>query len=70
MWSQWSNLGWNETILLSAERLVSYFLFGIQYSENKIHQKQTILFLPDCFGFTGFLPQMVKQFEIDSFGFR
>lgn len=57
----------NETTLLSAESLVRQFLFGIQYFENKLHQKQTVLFLPDCFGFTGSLPQIMRQFEIDSF---
>ena len=51
----------------NGESLVRQILKGVKFLEKETGQKQTVLFLPDCFGFNGNLPQIIKNAGIDSF---
>jgi alpha-mannosidase len=56
-----------DTTLLSGESLVRQLALGIRYFEKEFAAKQTVLILPDCFGFSGNLPQILLKAGIDSF---
>ncbi|KAK8835415.1 Alpha-mannosidase 2C1 [Tritrichomonas musculus] len=53
----------------SGESLARQILYGVQYFNRHAGPefKQTVLFLPDCFGFNANLPQILLQAEVDSF---
>lgn len=57
----------HETVLMSGESMIRQFLYGKSHFENIVGQKQTTLILPDCFGFSACLPQVMRGFGIDSF---
>lgn len=67
----WETLGgmWVEpdTNMPSAESLVRQLLYGQRYFEQKFGVRHTVCWLPDCFGFSGGLPQLLKQAGISSF---
>ena len=56
-----------DTTLPSGESLVRQILMGIKMMEKEMGFKQSVLFLPDCFGFSGSLPQIMLLANIDSF---
>ncbi|OHT07117.1 glycosyl hydrolase [Tritrichomonas foetus] len=70
---QWdiNGLMWLEpdTTLPSGEGLARQILYGVRYFAKNCGEefKQTVLFLPDCFGFTGSLPGILRAAEVDSF---
>ncbi|WDR06940.1 glycoside hydrolase family 38 C-terminal domain-containing protein [Devosia rhodophyticola] len=68
---QWETLGgmWVEpdTNMPTGESLVRQVLYGQRYFEKKFGTRHTICWLPDCFGFSGALPQILKQGGIDNF---
>ena len=49
--------------LVSGESLVRQMLFGTRYFREEFGIECSSLWLPDVFGFTGALPQIMKQFE-------
>lgn len=53
----------------SGESLVRQILYGVKFFQEHCGKQfnQTVLFLPDCFGFTASLPQILRQAEVDSF---
>lgn len=71
---RWSLLGgmWDEsdTNIPSGEGLARSFLYGQNYFKEKFDKQSTLGFLPDTFGHTRQLPQILKQAEIDYFYFQ
>ena len=51
----------------SGEALVRQFLHGTRFIENEFGKKCEYLWLPDVFGYSWALPQILKQCEIDTF---
>ena len=68
---QWEVLGgmWVEpdTNMPTGESLVRQILYGQRYFEKKFGARHRVCWLPDCFGFSGALPQLLRQGGIDSF---
>ncbi|MBN9309724.1 glycoside hydrolase family 38 C-terminal domain-containing protein [Devosia sp.] len=67
----WETLGgmWVEpdTNMPTGESLTRQILYGQRYFEQKFGVRHRVCWLPDCFGFSGALPQLLKQGGIDSF---
>lgn len=53
--------------LSSGESLVRQFLNGIRFFEQEFGQKCRYLWLPDVFGYSWALPQILKQCELETF---
>ncbi len=53
--------------LTSGESLVRQFLYGKQFFKNEFGVDNRILWLPDVFGYSGALPQIMKKCGIDYF---
>lgn len=51
----------------SGEALVRQFLHGTRFMEQEFGKKCEYLWLPDVFGYSWALPQILKQCEIDTF---
>jgi alpha-mannosidase len=68
---QWEAIGgmWVEpdTNMPTGESLTRQILYGQRYFEKEFGRRHTVCWLPDCFGFSGALPQLLKQGGIDSF---
>ncbi|OHS99498.1 glycosyl hydrolase [Tritrichomonas foetus] len=57
-----------DTTLPSGESLNRQILYGYRYFEKHLPEfNSTCLFLPDCFGYTASLPQILRNGEADSF---
>ena len=56
-----------DTILPSGESLVRQILHGQRYVQEHLGVKNRVAWLPDSFGFSGQLPQLLKQGGIDWF---
>ena len=67
----WETLGgmWVEpdTNMPTGESLVRQILYGQRYFEKTFGVRHNVCWLPDCFGFSGALPQLLKQGGIDNF---
>jgi len=67
----WETIGglWVEpdTNMPTGESLVRQILYGQRYFERTFGRRQDVCWLPDCFGFSGALPQLLKQGGISSF---
>lgn len=68
---KWETLGgmWVEpdTNMPTGESLARQVLYGQRYFEKHFGQRHTVCWLPDCFGFSGALPQILRLGGIDSF---
>lgn len=68
---RWETLGgsWVEpdTMMPTGESLVRQFLYGQRYFEKTFGVRHTLCWMPDCFGFSGALPQILRQAGIESF---
>ena len=68
---QWETIGgmWVEpdTNMPTGESLARQALYGQRYFEQKFGARHKICWLPDCFGFTGSLPQILKLSGIENF---
>lgn len=68
---QWEALGgsWVEpdTNMPTGESLTRQYLYGQRFFEKTFGSRHDICWQPDCFGFTGALPQLLKQAGIRSF---
>lgn len=53
--------------VVSGESLVRQFLFGTRFTEREFGKKCSYLWLPDVFGYSWALPQILKLCEIDTF---
>jgi alpha-mannosidase len=51
----------------SGESLVRQFLFGTRFFEKEFGAKSNVLWLPDVFGYSWALPQIIKKSGIDYF---
>lgn len=51
----------------SGEALTRQFLYGSQFFKQEFGVKQTVLWLPDVFGYSWALPQIMLGFGIDNF---
>ena len=56
-----------ETNLVSGESLIRQLLYGQQYYREKFGDISTVAWLPDSFGFTWQLPQIMQQCGIEYF---
>lgn len=56
-----------DTNLTSGESLVRQFLYGKKFFKEEFGVDSRILWLPDVFGYTGALPQIMKECGIDYF---
>ncbi len=56
-----------DTNITGGESLVRQFLFGKRYFKEHFGADNRILWLPDVFGYSGSLPQIMKKSEIDYF---
>jgi len=68
---RWDLLGatWAEpdTNVISGESFVRQFLYGKKYFKEEFGKDVEILFLPDSFGYTGALPQIMKKCGVEYF---
>jgi alpha-mannosidase len=68
---QWETIGgmWVEpdTNMPTGESLARQVLYGQRYFERHFGVRHTVCWLPDCFGFSGALPQILRQAGIDNF---
>ncbi|QFY63978.1 alpha-mannosidase (plasmid) [Rhizobium grahamii] len=68
---QWETLGgmWVEpdTNMPTGESLARQILYGQRYFEKTFGTRHRVCWLPDCFGFSGALPQLLRQGGMDSF---
>ncbi len=68
---QWELIGgmWVEpdTNMPTGESLARQLLYGQRYFERSFGARSTVCWLPDCFGFSPALPQLLRQAGIDSF---
>ena len=68
---QWETIGgmWVEpdTNMPTGESLTRQILYGQRYFERHFGRRHTVCWLPDCFGFSGALPQLLRQGGIGSF---
>lgn len=53
--------------LTSGESLVRQLLYGKKFFEEEFDAKSNCLWLPDVFGYSGALPQILKKSDIDTF---
>lgn len=53
--------------VISGESLTRQFLYGTRFFEQEFGVKSTYLWLPDVFGYSWAMPQVLKQCEIDVF---
>jgi alpha-mannosidase len=71
---QWDILGgmWDESDenIPSGEGLARGFLYGQDYFKEKFNKQALVGFLPDTFGHTRQLPQILNQAEIQNFYFQ
>ena len=69
--NKWEILGgmWiePETNLVSGESLIRQLLYGQQYYQKKFGEVSKVAWLPDSFGFTWQLPQIMQQCGIEYF---
>ncbi|MCC0176045.1 alpha-mannosidase [Waterburya agarophytonicola K14] len=69
--NKWELLGgmWiePETNLVSGESLIRQLIYGQQYYQEKFGEISKVAWLPDSFGFTWQLPQILKQCGIEYF---
>lgn len=56
-----------DTNMPTGESLVRQILYGQRYFEKTFGARHKVCWLPDCFGFSGALPQLLRQGGIDSF---
>lgn len=56
-----------DTNLPSGESLTRQFLYGIKFFQENFGVKQTVLWLPDVFGYSWALPQIMNGFGIHNF---
>lgn len=56
-----------DTNMPTGESLARQVLYGQRYFEAKFGRRHTVCWLPDCFGFSGAMPQILKQGGITSF---
>ncbi len=67
----WETIGgmWVEpdTIMPTGESLVRQLLYGQRYFEKTFGERHRVCWLPDTFGFSAALPQLLSQAGIDSF---
>ncbi|WP_026784942.1 alpha-mannosidase [Pleomorphomonas koreensis] len=68
---EWETVGgsWVEpdTNMPSGESLTRQYLYGQRYFQKTFGIRHDVCWQPDCFGFTGALPQLLKQAGIRSF---
>ena len=68
---QWEPIGglWVETDtnMPCGESLARQILYGQRYFERAFGQRHRVCWLPDCFGFSPALPQLLRQGGMDSF---
>ncbi|MCY0897537.1 MAG: hypothetical protein OWU33_01150 [Firmicutes bacterium] len=56
-----------DTNLPSGESLVRQLLFGIRFFEQEFGRRSTVLWLPNAFGYSAALPQILKKAGINTF---
>lgn len=56
-----------DTNLISGESLIRQILFGKRFMKEEFGVDSKILWLPDVFGYSGALPQILKKSGIDNF---
>jgi alpha-mannosidase len=68
---QWEPVGamWVEpdTNMPTGESFVRQLLYGQRYFERTFGRRHTVCWLPDCFGFSPALPQLLRLAGVDSF---
>jgi alpha-mannosidase len=68
---QWEPIGamWVEpdTNMPTAESFVRQLLYGIRYFDRAFGRRSRVNWLPDCFGFSPALPQILRLAGVDSF---
>ncbi|HBI73444.1 MAG TPA: alpha-mannosidase [Lachnospiraceae bacterium] len=56
-----------DTNISGGEALVRQILYGKRYFEREFGQEMRVLWLPDVFGYSGALPQLLKKSGVDYF---
>lgn len=56
-----------DTNLIGAESLIRQFVYGIGYHREKFNLDMEMFFVPDSFGYTACLPQVMKQCGVKYF---
>lgn len=56
-----------DTNLISAESIIRQFLYGKEFFNREFGFAPRVLWLPDCFGFSGNLPQYLRGCGVDHF---
>jgi len=56
-----------DTNLISAESVIRQFMYGKRFFREEFGVEPDVLWLPDCFGFSGNLPQLMKGCGVEQF---
>jgi alpha-mannosidase len=56
-----------DTNIPSGESLIRQCIYGRRFFKEEFDKEIDFLWLPDCFGYTGSLPQILKKSGVDSF---
>lgn len=56
-----------DNVLSSGESLIRQIMYGKQYFKKHLNKDSELLWLPDCFGFSGAFPQIAKKTGIKWF---
>ncbi len=56
-----------DTNLISAESIIRQFMYGKRFFASEFGSAPRVLWLPDCFGFSGNLPQFMRGCGVDWF---
>ncbi len=57
----------SDTNVISGESLARQFIFGKRFFREEFGKDNKIMWLPDVFGYSGAIPQVMKQADIDYF---
>ena len=57
----------SDTNIPSGESLIRQCIYGKRFFKDEFGQEINYLWLPDCFGYTGSLPQILKRSKVDTF---
>ena len=57
----------SDTNLPAGESLIRQLMYGTRFCREHLGHEETLLWLPDVFGYTAALPQLLRQFDVPYF---
>ncbi|MEJ7652014.1 MAG: hypothetical protein WKH64_00955 [Chloroflexia bacterium] len=65
--SRWADRGWSRTQVTGGEAFIRQLFYGQRYFEEKFGRRHTAAWLPDVFGFSPGIPQLLRDAGIPNF---